>query len=173
MRRRYNAERYADAVERIRTAVPAVSVTADVIVGFPGEDETDFEASYTLCESLAFADVHVFPYSVRPGTSAAHFDGLIDPRVKAARVGRLLSLAKRQFAAFRCAARGQVRPVLWEERRADGETARWYGLTDNYLRATVSSPRNLANVITPARLGELSDDGTISAEIARLTVAGL
>ena len=171
MRRRYTAEGYADAVGRIRAAVPAVSITADVIVGFPGEEDADFEASYALCESQTFADIHVFPYSVRPGTSAAHFDGLIDPREKAARVGRLLSLAKRQFADFRRAARGQVRPVLWEERRAVGETATWYGLTDNYLRATVSSARNLANVITPARLGELSDDGTISAEIARPTAA--
>ena len=169
MRRRYAAECYADAVAGIRAAIPGVSITADVIVGFPGEEDADFEASYALCESLAFADMHVFPYSVRPGTSAAYYDGAADSRTKAARVGRLLSLAKTQFTAFRRAARGQVRPVLWEESRAEGETARWYGLTDNYLRATVSSPRNLANFIAPARLGELSDDGTISAEIVRPT----
>ena len=166
MRRRYTAERYAQAVERIRAAVPAVSITADVIVGFPGEDEADFEASYVLCENLAFADAHVFPYSVRPSTSAAHFDGQVDPRVKAVRVRRLLSLAKRHFARYRRDARGQVRPVLWEESRANGGAATWYGLTDSYLRVAVSSPHDLANTITPARLGELGDDGVVRAELA-------
>ena len=166
MRRRYTADRYAQAVERIRAAVPGVSITADVIVGFPGEDDADFEASYSLCESLEFADAHVFPYSVRPGTSAAHFDGQVDPRVKAVRVQRLLSLAKRQFADYRRAARGQVRPALWEECRADGDAAMWYGLTDNYLRVAASSPHHLANAITPARLGELGDDGVVRAALA-------
>ena len=166
MRRRYTAERYAEAVARIRAAVPAVSITADVIVGFPGEQDADFEMSYALCEILAFADAHVFPYSVRPGTSAAHFDGHVDPRVKADRVRRLLSLTERQFADYRIAARGQVRPVLWEERRAYGDANRWYGLTDNYLRVAASSPLDLANTITPARLGELADDGVVSAEPA-------
>ena len=166
MRRRYTAERYADAVERIRAAVPNVSITADVIVGFPGEQDADFEATYALCESLAFADAHVFPYSVRPGTSAAHFDGQVDPRVKAGRVRRLLSLAERHFADYRRAARGQVRPVLWEDGRADGGTTKWYGLTDSYLRVTAASPLDLANAITPARLGELGDDGVVRAELA-------
>ena len=165
MRRRYTAERYAQAVERIRAAVPAVSITADVIVGFPGERDADFEASYALCESLAFADAHVFPYSVRPGTSAAHFDGQVAPRVKADRVRRLLALASRQFADYRRAVRGQVRPVLWEEGRADGGAVNWYGLTDNYLRVTTSNARSLANAVTPARLGELGDDGVVRAEL--------
>ncbi len=172
MRRRYTAERYAQAVERIRAAVPAVSITADVIVGFPGERDADFEASYALCESLSFADAHVFPYSVRPGTSAAHYDGQVDPRVKADRVRRLLSLTRQQFADYRRAARGQVRPVLWEEGRADGGATRWYGLTDNYLRVAAASPLDLANTVTPARLGELGDDGVVSAELARPIVPG-
>ena len=166
MRRRYTAERYADAVDQIRATVPAVSITADVIVGFPGEEDADFEASYALCESMAFADAHVFPYSIRPGTSAAHFDGQVNPRVKVERVQRLLSLAKRQFADYRHAARGQVRPVLWEESRADGDAAMWYGLTDNYLRVAASSPHDLANAIVPARLGELGNDGVVRAELA-------
>ncbi len=172
MRRRYTAERYAEAVEQIRAAVPAVSITADVIVGFPGERDADFEASYALCESLAFADAHVFPYSVRPGTSAAHYDDQVDPRVKADRVRCLLSLARRQFAGYRRAVLGQVRPVLWEDGRADGDTTRWYGLTDNYLRVAASSPLDLANTITRARLGELGDDGVVSAELARPVVPG-
>ena len=166
MRRRYTAEHYTQAVEQIRAAVPAVSITADVIVGFPGEDDADFEASYALCESLAFADAHIFPYSVRPGTSAAHFDGQVNPRLKADRVRRLLSLAKRHFAGYRRDARGQVRPVLWEESRANGGAAMWYGLTDNYLRVAVSSLHDLANTITPARLGELGGDGVVRAELA-------
>ena len=172
MRRRYSAERYVEAVDQIRAAVPGVSITADVIVGFPGEQNADFEASYALCERLAFADAHVFPYSVRPGTSAAHFDGQVDPRVKAERVRRLLSLAKSQFADYRRAACGQVRTVLWEEGRADGDSIKWHGLTDNYLRVTTTSRLHLANSITPARLGELTDDGMVSAELMPPTVQG-
>ena len=169
MRRRYTAERYADAVDAIRDAVPGVSVTADVIVGFPGETEADFEASYALCVQVGFADMHVFPYSARPGTSAAHFGGQVEPQTKAARVRRLLALGERQFAEFRRAARGEVRPVLWEESRMAGGRPRWYGLTDNYVRVSAASARDLANAITPARLGAVRDDGAVGAAVVPAT----
>ena len=86
MRRRYTARLYAETVGLIRETIPEVSITADVIAGFPGETEGEFDETHDLCEQIGFADMHVFPYSVRPGTSATHFDGHVSPEAKSRRV---------------------------------------------------------------------------------------
>ncbi len=165
MRRRYSASDYAVAVETIRRAVPGVSVTADVIVGFPGETAEDFEQTYEVCDRMGFADMHVFPYSARPGTSAAHFDAQVAPDVKSSRAQELLALSRAQFTEFRRGLHGKISPVLWEESREDGEASRkWSGLTDNYVRVQTRSPLDLTNTLTPARLGELAN-GSVLAEI--------
>ena len=156
MRRRYTAAEYLDAVRRIRDAVPDASLTTDVIAGFPGETGSDFEQTYGLCERVAFAAMHVFPFSVRPGTSAAHYGGQVAEDVKRARTDALLALSQRLAADFRRGLEGAVRPVLWESR--DISSDRWTGLTDSYVRVACSSERPLANEITPARLGRLDGD---------------
>ena len=165
MRRRYTAARYLEAVEEIRSAVPGASITADVIVGFPGETDEYFEETYSVCEQAGFAAMHVFPYSVRPGTSAAHFEGKIGPAVKSARMERLLELATRQAAAFRKAMLGSTRPVLWEEGAGGPGERVWHGLTDNYVRVAAHSRDALRNRITPVRLGYL-DGETVYGAIA-------
>ena len=158
MRRRYTAARYLEAVEEIRSAVPGASITADVIAGFPGETDADFEETYAVCERAGFSAVHVFPYSVRPGTSAAHFGGQVGPGEKAARMERLLGLAARQSAAFREGLLGSTRPVLWEEDSDEGEGRTWHGLTDNYARVAARSGEPLHNRITPLRLERVDGD---------------
>ena len=111
MRRRYTVEDYVETVKRIRERIPQASITADVIVGFPGETDADFWATYELCESLGFADLHVFPYSVRPGTSAAYYDDQLEASTKSVRMQALLNLGKAMSNQFRqglaryCAAR--------------------------------------------------------------------
>ena len=172
MRRRYTAERYLEAVEEIRSAVPGASVTADVIVGFPGETDEDFEETYTVCEQAEFAAMHVFPYSVRPGTSAAHFEGKIGPAVKSARMERLLELARRQAAEFRNTMLGSTRPVLWEEDSGGPGGRAWHGLTDNYVRVAAHSREALRNRVTPVRL-EYMDGDTVYGTIAGCEDAGL
>ena len=158
MRRRYTARLYAETAELIRQSIPEVSISADVIVGFPGETEGEFQETYALCAEIGFAAMHVFPYSVRPGTSAAHFDGQVAPEVRSRRVQALLELAETQAAVFRKGALGQVRPVLWEEaRKANGSTL-WSGLTDNYIRVMGESAQQLANVVTLARLYTQEED---------------
>ena len=158
MRRRYTAAEYMAAVLSIRRSVPNASVTADVIAGFPGEGEGDFDQSFLLCETIGFAALHVFPYSVRPGTSAAHFEDKVPSEVKSERVQRLMELAKLQGRAFRSSLIGSVRPVLWEEgREADGGTE-WRGLTDNYIRVQALALDDLTNTITPARLIAQQED---------------
>ena len=152
MRRRYTSRLYAETVEKIRRCVPDVSVTTDVIAGFPGETEADFQQTYALCRGMAFSDAHVFPYSVRPGTSAAHLDGHVASDVKARRVQALLGLSEKMATRFRMGFAGKVRSVLWESGTDDNGSTLWSGLTDNYIRVECRSDRPLANVVTQARL---------------------
>ncbi len=152
MRRRYTPEQYLHAVDRVRTAVADVAITADVIVGFPGETDADFRATASLCEEVGFAAIHVFPYSTRPGTTAAHFEDAVDPSTKAGRLRELTSIAIDGAAAFRRRFLGATRPVLWEGRAGDAEDGAWTGLTDNYLRVTAESVYDLTNRITDAVL---------------------
>ena len=158
MRRRYSSGEYAAKVALIRDAVPGASVTADVIVGFPGESEANFRDTYRLCEDVGFASLHVFPYSTRPGTSAAHFRDSVDPPAKADRVRRLMSLGQDHAADFRRRLLGSVRPVLWEEPKPSLGRGAWVGLTDNYVRVVGLSERPLANEVTPARLTRQEKD---------------
>ena len=152
MRRRYTAERYLGTVDMVREAVPGVSITTDVIVGFPGESEEDFQATYALCDRTGFASIHVFPYSARPGTSAAHLKDSLDADTRSERMAGLLDLSRRHAVAFRARFLGATRPVLWEKRKKAGGEDRWSGLTDNYIRVVGHSARPLANEITPALL---------------------
>ncbi|GAF95704.1 unnamed protein product, partial [marine sediment metagenome] len=82
MGRRYSAADYEEAVARVREAMPDVAITTDVMVGFPGETDEEFEESYRFCQRIAFANIHVFPYSQRPATPAALMPEKIDERVK-------------------------------------------------------------------------------------------
>ena len=152
MRRRYSSEEFQDSVRRIKRNVADVSVTADVIVGFPGESDMDFRDSVDACVEAALASAHVFPYSTRPGTSAAYFEGHIEPSEKSMRVRELSSVVGKLAAQFREASVGQTRRILWEKAHASDNGTAWTGLTDNYLRVRGESEADLANRITPATL---------------------
>ncbi|MBI4201951.1 MAG: tRNA (N(6)-L-threonylcarbamoyladenosine(37)-C(2))-methylthiotransferase MtaB [Chloroflexi bacterium] len=152
MRRRYTPPQYEAAVALVRNKAPAAAVTTDVIVGFPGETEEQFEETYQICRRLAFAGLHVFPYSPRPGTSAAHFPQQVPDEEKGEQMSRLLALGKELAARFRDGVLGTIRPVLWESSRHAGETPMWSGLTDNYVRVAAFSHRRLHNQLTPFRL---------------------
>jgi threonylcarbamoyladenosine tRNA methylthiotransferase MtaB len=158
MRRRYTARTYVEVLDEIRSSVPNASITADVIAGFPGETESEFEETFALCDRVGFADMHVFPFSARPGTTAAYLDGHVRSDVKAGRVQALLSLAKRNATEFRKRFLGQPLPVLWEDVRRQGDMAVWSGLTDNYIRVAAQSSRDLGNQITMARLSRQEKD---------------
>jgi threonylcarbamoyladenosine tRNA methylthiotransferase MtaB len=156
MRRRYTAAEYRDAVARLRAAVgDELAITTDVIAGFPGETEADFAESLRFCAEMRFAQVHVFPYSRREGTTAAKLPGHVPYPVKHERTQRLLALARESRAAFLARFAGRTLPVLWERAR-DGL---WDGLTDNYIRVSARSPRELRNRITPALLVSVRGDG--------------
>ena len=90
MRRRYTPRQYAQAVEAIERRVPDAAITADVIVGFPGETAGMFQETLRFCQSMGYAGLHVFPYSPRPETSAAHFGEGVEERVKRERMSSML-----------------------------------------------------------------------------------
>ena len=159
MRRRYTTAMFAEALERIRSRLPTASVTADVIVGFPGETDAEFDEGLRFVREMAFGSVHVFPYSRRPGTGAAHMGEQVDEAVKGDRMGAMLSVASELQAAHVQGCVGHVRQVLWERATArQGEGWRFSGLTDNYVRVTTASDHDLVNEITWARLEEAGPD---------------
>ncbi|NQW18136.1 MAG: tRNA (N(6)-L-threonylcarbamoyladenosine(37)-C(2))-methylthiotransferase MtaB [Chloroflexi bacterium] len=133
MRRRYTAEEYLASLERIRAAVPDAAITTDVIAGFPGETDDEFQRSVEIVAEANYADVHIFPYSSRPGTSAAHFGGHLNPAIVAERAARLREIGARSFNAFRQQLVGTTARVLWERDEPS------IGLTDSYVRAQLGS----------------------------------
>lgn len=154
MRRRYSADEFASAAERVRSAVSDCSITTDIICGFPGETAQDHAATLEVVERVRFADAHVFPYSVRPGTSAVHFDGHLEHRVKTERAAEIRAITSQHAREFRQASIGQVRSVLWEKSRGLS------GLTDNYLR--VRGDESLLQAETlPSRPSKSAGDGLI------------
>ena len=166
MRRRYDSAMFAEALERIRASVPGSSVTTDVIVGFPGETDGDFDQGLMFAREMGFASMHVFPYSRRPGTGAAHMGEQVDEGTKRERMGRMLSVAAESQAAYTQESLGQVRPVLWERSTVrQGSGWGFSGLTDNYLRVTAFSHRDLVNEIIWARLDEAGPNSILCSVV--------
>lgn len=165
MRRRYSAHEFELAVERIRAAVPEAAITTDVIAGFPGESDRDFEQTLRLCERLAFARIHGFPFSARERTLAARLPGQLPTIVKRQRMARLLELSKALADKYEAKFLGTIRPVLWEagEGENPNEGGTYTGYTDNYVRVRAAG-QDLGGRITPARLLE-PGDGLITAEL--------
>ncbi len=158
MRRRYSTQLYAQKVALLRERIPGVSITADLIVGFPGEGEEEFRETHSFCQDMRFAAIHVFPYSTRPGTSAAYFPDKVGPSIKRARMEQMLQVARYHARDFRNGLLGQTRPVLWEGQRRVEELRLWEGLTDNYIRVHTEHPGDLSNRITPAEITRCDDD---------------
>lgn len=168
MRRRYTVRRYVEAVALIRETVPDVAITTDVIAGFPGETEADFEATYRLCAQIGFADMHCFPYSRRPHTGADKMTGHLPPHLRRSRLERLLALATRCAQDFRKRFLGRTMDVLWEEQRQ----ARWRGLTSNYIRVYTAASADLSNRLLPTRLLGLDGNDVIGeAQLSRAVSA--
>ena len=102
--------------------------------------------------------MHIFPYSARPGTTAAHLPGEAGPAEKKTRAAQMLAVAKEGFRSFRMQQLGQTRLVLWESMRNGSGVPRWSGLTDNYIRVYAHSERDLRNTITAVQLEELNGE---------------
>ena len=134
MRRGYSAGDYLDACTRARAALPALNLTTDAIVGFPGEDEAAFANTMAAVEEAGISKVHVFPYSPRPGTAAAGQRGAVADDVRAERAARLRDLSDRQGFAHRSGRVGSEDRVLVERVHEDGTCS---GLGADYTRFVV------------------------------------
>ncbi len=157
MRRPYSAEQFADAVALAREYIPGVAITTDVIVGFPGEADVEFEESIAFVERMKFARVHMFPYSPREGTIAAKLPLHVSDFVKDARAKAMQRVADAAQQNFAQANVGMTFNVLYEEESNAAGT--WAGYTDNYIRVVTRSRENLSNRILATRLVEAVEDG--------------
>ena len=161
MARRYDSERYRGIVMTAKQRVPGIAISTDIITGFPGESDEDFEQTYQLAADLCFAKAHVFRFSPRQGTPAARMRGQIKDEVKKARSERLLSLNEQDVRRFREQFLGETVEVLIEACKH----GRWEGLTDNYLRVELEglpgADRDWQNTLVKAELVKLVDDGVL------------
>jgi threonylcarbamoyladenosine tRNA methylthiotransferase MtaB len=107
----------------------------------------EFNETVDFCASLGFAALHVFPYSTRPGTSAAHFDNHVDAQTKRYRMETLLELAEEQSRIFNQSQIGKEHRVLWEDQYRLNGVQVWRGLTENYARVYCSTDKDLSNTI--------------------------
>ena len=162
MRRRYDTSQFAAKVDLIRKMLPSAGITTDIIVGFPGEGEEEYQASKDFARSMEFSDIHVFPYSPRPGTSAAYLKDRAPDSVRKERVADMGQIAAEGFRRFRLGQLGDHRPVLWESSQPKGAATVWSGLTDNYIRVCAENGGDLRNVVTQAELLELAGERVLS-----------
>jgi threonylcarbamoyladenosine tRNA methylthiotransferase MtaB len=162
MARRCKTADFARLVDQLRKEVPDINITTDVIVGFPGETETEWKESLAFIEEIGFGHIHIFAYSPRSGTKAAAMPGHVPTEVKKARSRALHEvsegLKRANFERFL----GREFPVLWEtEKATSDDVPEVFGYTPNYLRvATRTEPgESLANRITTVRLTAVADSG--------------
>ncbi len=143
MRRRYTCDDYEDAVAKLQSKWANVAVTTDIMVGFPGETEEDFEESLKFAEKIGFAKIHVFPYSRRPGTVAADMKNQIPENIKKQRAARMQEVADLCEENFYKAQIGKTLSVLFEQETETGLT----GHSENYMQTVASvSPEMLKQI---------------------------
>lgn len=160
MRRKYDTARYLESVTLLKNAFPGCAITTDMIVAFPGETEEEFAQSLSFIKTCSFADMHIFPYSRRPGTPADKMPGQLPNAVKEDRSRRAIAVAQEMSRQYRQQFVGQTLDVLFEESEGNYFT----GHTPNYLKVyTVGS--DLHNQILPVRVTEIFRDGVL-AELA-------
>ena len=142
MRRRYNADFYQRLIERILEAIPDAAIGTDLIVGFPGESQQQFERYFKFVEKLPLAYFHVFPYAVRTGTTAAKFGGRVSSAEITRRAQVMRHLGERKRVDFVRRFRGTRLKVLLEE-TASADSLKGY--SRNYIRVLVEAPVRLKN----------------------------
>ena len=144
MRRRYKSKLYADRVNLIKALLPHASIGADVIVGFPGETEADFQETYSFLESLPITYLHVFTYSERDNTLAATMKDTVSLSIRQTRNKKLRQLSYQKQEEFNNKFSGTTRPVLFEK---EEKTSMMEGYTDNYIRIKTPYKKDWVNQI--------------------------
>ncbi len=143
MNRKYTAGQYAAILKKFKRISPIFSFTTDIIVGFPGETEKEFEETCRLIKKAGFLKVHAFPFSARPYTPARDMKGQVGDKIKKERMKRLKEIAEEERSKFIKKMGPRKFKVLIEQKRGEY----WEGFTENYIRAKLRSPKNIKNEI--------------------------
>ena len=155
MNRRYTTKEYKDIVNKLREKIPNVAITTDVIVGFPGETNDEFNKTYDFLRDIELSQMHVFKYSPRKGTPAATMENQIDPQIKQFRSDQLISLSKNNFNKFASKFIGSEMDVLFEQNIVDNK---YEGLTPNYIRVVVESDKDIQGDILKVKITDVKDE---------------
>ena len=157
MNRKYTTQKYKGLVERLREVFTDVAITTDLIVGFPGETEEEFQKTVDFIKDISFSAMHVFKYSPRKGTPASNYKGQVSPQVKDARSRLIVSIAKGNEEKYKKSFIGRKMKVLYE-RQIDDKSSVFEGLTDNYIRVESESRKDIKGKIVETALLELKED---------------
>jgi threonylcarbamoyladenosine tRNA methylthiotransferase MtaB len=162
MLRKTTPDSFRDLVASARRIIPGVAVTTDVITGFPGETDSEFEESLDFIRKMDFAGGHVFTYSARPGTAAARMKNQIPHDIRKQRNHILRDVFSKTGDSYRRKFVGQTLKVLWESVTEVSDAGwRLEGWTENYIRVSASAPEPRWNQINSVKLIELSGDGMV------------
>ncbi len=159
MRRKYDVAFYKETIAMVQSYFPDASFGADIIVGYPGESEEDFQKTYNLLKELPIVHFHVFPYSKRQKTTAAKLDNHIQADVKKARVKTLIALGESKQESFAKKLVGSKQSVLFENER-DGI---FEGYTSNYVKVRLSSSQNIKNQILDVKIVKSLGGGKVES----------
>jgi threonylcarbamoyladenosine tRNA methylthiotransferase MtaB len=162
MRRRYIRDIFASKVKKVHENLPLAGIGADVIVGFPGESESDFEETFTFIEGLPLSYLHVFTFSERPDTVAETLSGKVLYKDKVTRSKRLIALSQKKNHIFNVLNTGEVTNVLFEGTRIEGFIT---GFTSNYIRVEYPWESGLSGKIKKVRLKNISQSGRMNIEL--------
>jgi threonylcarbamoyladenosine tRNA methylthiotransferase MtaB len=162
MRRRYTRDVFSSRIKMLLERIPLAGIGADVIVGFPGESDSDFEDTFSFLEEIPLSYLHVFTFSERPDTAAEKLPGKVLFKDKEKRSKRLIELSHKKNLMFNQLNIGQVTNVLFESTRSEGLIT---GFTSNYIRVEHPWDPQLTGKIKKVRLNKISQSGRISIEI--------
>lgn len=165
MNRRYCRNDYLGLIRKLKNLIPEIAITTDVLVGFPGEDEANFQNTIDLLREIMPLKVHIFPYSERPGTYAAeNFPQKLPPLTVKERILRLEDIAHNCALTFKKKFLNKEMDVLVEARfKKDAKF--WQGYTDNYIKVLIKSEESLKNKVVPLRLKEIINNTVLGEMI--------
>jgi threonylcarbamoyladenosine tRNA methylthiotransferase MtaB len=157
MGRRYSTKHFEQLITDIRSKIPDIAITTDVIVGFPGETDELFESTYKFCQKMAFSGMHVFKYSPRKGTRAAEFPDQVVAEKKDERSHHLIVLSQQMAHSYAEKHLGQTVEVLAEQ-PVKSQPGYWEGLTETYLRVEFPAAGDMHGQLVKVQLNEFKDD---------------
>ena len=162
MNRRYLRELYVERVAKIKEEMPDACIGVDVIVGFPGEGEVEFLDTYNFLNELDISYLHVFTYSERPNTAAIEMEEVVPMNIRHDRSKMLRILSEKKKRAFYHSQLGTEHNVLFENEEKEGKM---FGFTENYVKVETPFDIQIVNQIVEIKLGDISDELTVSSEI--------